>query len=220
MERTPGAKPISLDPSYSARRGVQETNLDYYMTREGRTVRKTINTLKKNMKETNNQTAVDVVEALDEAVKNRLQTVFQKSFSDMTVLDKIGGPIARLGYYQTLGSAPRTLVEMGTNLIMAIKNPKLAAKAFGDYGCLTNPNRIEIGLNFMNKAGSGLAQKLYNIDELGGKMADLNEFIRPDQDNASARNEVADKALQILKYTGVKQTVKGVDKLSARLLSW
>ena len=155
------------------------------------------------MKETDNQTAVDVVEALDEAVKNRLQTVFQKSFSDMTILDKIGGPIARLGYYQTLGSAPRTLVEMGTNLIMAIKN-KLAAKAFGDYAGITptNPNRIEIGLNFMNKAGSGLAQKLYNIDELGGKMADLNEFIRPDQDNASARNEVADKRYK-LKYTGV-----------------
>ncbi len=222
VERTPGAKPISLDPSYSARRGVQETNLDYYMTREVRTVRKTINSLKKKMKETDNQTAVDVVEALDDAVKNRLQTVFQKSFSDMTILDKIGGPVARLGYYQTLASAPRTLVEMGTNLIMAIKNPKLALNAFGNYAgiTLTNPNRIEIGLNFMNKANSSLAQKLYNIDELGGKMADLNEFIRPDQDNASARNEVADKALQILKYTGLKQTAKSIDKLSARLLSY
>jgi len=222
VERTAGAKPMSLDPSYSARRGVQETNLDYYMTREVRTVKKTINSLLEKMKATDNQTAVEVVEALDDVVNQRLQTVFQKSFADMNILDRIGGPIAKIGYYQTLGSAPRMLVEMGTNLIMAVKNPKLAAQAFGNYAgiTLTNPNRIEIGIGFMRRAKSGQTQKLYNVDELGGKMADLNEFIRPDQTNSQARSEVADKALQILKYTGAKQTAKAVDKISARLLSY
>ena len=71
VERTPGAKPISFDPSYSARRGVQETNLDYYMTREVRTVRKTINQITKNAEAANNQAAVDVATALDETVVNR-----------------------------------------------------------------------------------------------------------------------------------------------------
>ena len=31
-QRTAGAKAVSFDPSYSAIRGVQETNMDYYMT--------------------------------------------------------------------------------------------------------------------------------------------------------------------------------------------
>jgi len=222
VERTAGAKPISFDPSYSARRGVQETNLDYYMTREVRTVRKTINQLTKNAEAANNQAAVDVATALDETVVNRLQTVFQKSFFDMNVLDKIGGPIAKLGYYQSLASAPRMLVEMGSNLLMMVKNPKLSAQAFKNYSgiTLTNPNRVEIGTNFLKKAGSAVTQKLYNIDELGGKMADLNEFVRPDQGNSQARSVVADKALQILKYIPLKQTAKAVDKVSARLLSY
>ena len=222
VERTAGAKPISFDPSYSARRGVQETNLDYYMTREVRTVRKTINQITKNAEAANNQAAVDVATALDETVVNRLQTVFQKSFFDMNVLDKIGGPIAKLGYYQSLASAPRMLVEMGSNLLMMVKNPKLAAQAFKNYSgiTLTNPNRVEIGTNFLKKAGSAVTQKLYNIDELGGKMADLNEFVRPDQGNSQARSVVADKALQILKYIPLKQTAKAVDKVSARLLSY
>ncbi len=222
VERTAGAKPISFDPSYSARRGIQETNLDYYMTREVRTVRKTINQLVKNAEAANNQTAVDVADALNDVVLNRLQTVFQKSFSDMTVLDKIGGPIAKIGYYQSLASAPRMLVEMASNLLMMVKNPKLAAQSFSEYSgiTLTDPDRVEIGTNFLNRAKSAVTQKLYNIDELGGKMADLNEFIRPDQSNSQARSEVANKALQILKYLPFKQTAKGVDKMSARLLSY
>ena len=222
VERTAGAKAISFDPSYSARRGVQETNLDYYMTREVRTVRKTVNQLKKNAEAANNQTAVDVADAIEDVVNNRLTTVFQKSFYDMTILDKIGGPIAKIGYYQSLASAPRMLVEMASNLLMMVKNPKLATQAFKEYSgiTLTDPNRVEIGTNFLNRAKSSVTQKLYNIDELGGKMADLNEFIRPDQSNSQARSEVANKALQILKYLPFKQTFKGVDKMSARLLSY
>ena len=49
IERTKGAKPISFDPSLSAQKGLQETNLDYYMTLPVKTVMKTVNKVEKEV---------------------------------------------------------------------------------------------------------------------------------------------------------------------------
>lgn len=221
FNRTPGAKATSFDPSYAATRGVQETLLDFHMTQAVRTVRQTVSKLIKNMEKTNNQAAVDAANAIDIVIDNRLRQVFQKSFSDMTVLDRIGGAVAKLGYYQSLASAPRMMSEMLSNMWMMVKNPKIAAYSFANYTglSLTDPDRVQNGIAILTALESSETQKQYNIDDIGGKMADLNEFIRPDQSSGEAVSVVAEKMAQILKL-GLKQTASAVDKISARLLSY
>mgnify|MGYP000226668847 CR=1 FL=1 len=49
IERTDGAKAISFDPSYSAIRGVQQINMDYYMTQDLQQVGGLVNTIKSEL---------------------------------------------------------------------------------------------------------------------------------------------------------------------------
>ena len=70
-ERTAGAKPISFDPSYSAIRGVQQTNMDYYMTQTLQQVGGLLNKMQSDLENNPNasKASVTAAKALTRAIQ-------------------------------------------------------------------------------------------------------------------------------------------------------
>ena len=83
--RIPGPKPISFDPSLSAQRGLQETNLDYYMTGVIREVMQTVNKVSKNMKADGSDAQVQAADALKKSVEEVVKVTYGETMRSVGI---------------------------------------------------------------------------------------------------------------------------------------
>jgi len=86
VQRTNGAKPISFDPSLSAQRGLQETNLDYIMTNPVREVMMTINKVVAQVTENGGtKDQVQAAQALKKVTEEILKVTFGETMRNIGV---------------------------------------------------------------------------------------------------------------------------------------
>ena len=218
-QRTPKAKPISFDPFLSATRAVQEVLLDYNMTTPIRTLQKTLKSLEEKIKNNPKNTDQDLmaVKALTAAINEANETVFESTFKEQTVAESFLNKVRTLGYQAALASAPRAVAEFASNFSFAMaSNPGGFMNGVENYLGMIQNN--ELGIDFLNKVGSSETLKLYNPDQLTGKMADIDIFSRPNKGKGQAKSQLGNQMDYIAGFGG-KQLASFVDKLANNVLS-
>lgn len=222
VERTPDAKPISFDPSYSALRGVQETLLDYEMTQINREVAKTVNKIKSEIKADPNSTMAqnNAANALVKSLNEVNEVLFKNTFTDVSSGDAVLNRIKTLGYQASLASIPRAVAELAGNMGMMLKNPVASARAFKNFGGLTlDPRNTTLGMDIMDNLDSSETSKLFDTEAMQSKYSNMTDFMQSSQSTGNAVNPVQN-AMGIILNLGVKQTAAGINTMANKLMSY
>jgi hypothetical protein len=222
VERTPGAKPISFDPSYSALRGVQETLLDYNMTQVNREVAKTVNKMKSKIKSDPNSTMAqnDAANALVKSLNEVNEVLFGNTFTDVSAGGVLLNKIKTLGYQASLASIPRAVAELAGNMGMMLKNPVASARAFKDFGGLVlNPKNTTLGIDIMDNLNSSETSKLFDTENMQSKYSNMTDFMQTSQASGSAVGSVQN-AMGIIMNLGINQTAAGINTMANKLMSY
>ena len=222
VERTPGAKPISFDPSYSALRGVQETLLDYNMTQVNREVAKTVNKIKSEIKSDPNSTMAqnDAANALVKSLNEVNEVLFGNTFTDVSAGGVLLNKIKTLGYQASLASIPRAVAELAGNMGMMLKNPVASARAFKDFGGLVlNPKNTTLGIDIMDNLNSSETSKLFDTENMQSKYSNMTDFMQTSQAAGSAVGSVQN-AMGIIMNLGLNQTAAGINTMANKLMSY
>jgi hypothetical protein len=222
VERTPGAKPISFDPSYSALRGVQETLLDYNMTQVNREVAKTVNKIKSEIKSDPNSTMAqnNAANALVKSLNEVNEVLFGNTFTDVSAGGVLLNKIKTLGYQASLASIPRAVAELAGNMGMMLKNPVASARAFKDFGGLVlNPKNTTLGIDIMDNLNSSETSKLFDTENMQSKYSNMTDFMQTSQASGSAVGSVQN-AMGIIMNLGINQTASGINTMANKLMSY
>ena len=136
ITRTGGSKSIDFDPISTALRAVRATGLDYFLTDEIQTGRKTLSRLKSGLeKQTDKENIIQGASDLKEVYEEALSNVLQANFSTEVVGGKYLDSVRRIGYYATLASVPRAVAELTSNLSYALlSEPEAVALGMTTYG--------------------------------------------------------------------------------------
>lgn len=218
-ERSNEINPVSFDPFLSATRGVQQTLLYYNMITPLRTLNKTLETLEQKIKNNPKNTDQDLmaVKALRAAINEANETVFESNFKEQTFFESFFNKVRTLGYQAALASAPRAVAEFTSNFAFAMaSNPSGFVSGVENYLGMIQNN--ELGINFLRNIGSSETLKLYNPDQLTGKMADIDMFTRPRRGKGQAKSQLGNQLDYIAGFGG-KQIASFVDKLANNVLS-
>ena len=175
VERQKGVRPVSFDPSLSAQRGVQETNLDYYMTPTVREVQKTANKVLKNMKSEGTVPSVKAAKALQKSLTEILKVTFTETMRDVTIAEEVANKVKRTAYQAILASLPRMKAELISNTTYIAANPKAAARGFTKYVSLSFLGR-KLGADILNALGSTETTKLFDPKSISSRKPDMSNF--------------------------------------------
>lgn len=222
VERTPGAKPISFDPSYSALRGVQETLLDYEMTQVNREVAKTVNKIKSEIKADPNSTMAqnDAANALVKSLNEVNKVLFGNTFADVGAGGVLLNKIKTLGYQAALSSVPRAVGELVGNMGLMLMNPVASARAFKNFGGLVlNPKNTTLGMDIMDNLNSSETSKLFDTENMQSKYSNMTDFMQTSQASGSAVGSVQN-AMGIIMNLGLNQTAAGINTMANKLMSY
>jgi hypothetical protein len=223
IERTDGAKAISFDPSYSAIRGVQQINMDYYMTQDLQQVGGLVNTIKSELENNPNasRSSIMAANALTRSINEVVENVFMQSYSDATLSDKVMQEVKRIGYQSALASLPRAAAELIGNFGMMLSNPAKATRAMKSFGTFTsNPYNTEIMFDALTNLQSGVTSKLVDSDALTSKYSDMSDFVQPSRSSGQAVSQMSNVMGTIMRFSGIKQTYAAVNEVGNKVLSY
>ena len=216
VERQKGVRPVSFDPSLSAQRGVQETNLDYYMTPTVREVQKTANKVLKNMASEGTVPSVKAAKALQKSLTEILKVTFTETMRDVTIAEEVANKVKRTAYQAILASLPRMKAELISNTTYIAANPKAAARGFTKYVSLSFLGR-KLGADILNALGSTETTKLFDPKTISSRMTDMSNFAQTSPKSQRARSAFMNVIGQLLKL-GPKQTVGAIDTLASGMI--
>ena len=216
VERQKGVRPVSFDPSLSAQRGVQETNLDYYMTPTVREVQKTANKVLKNMASEGTVPSVKAAKALQKSLTEILKVTFTETMRDVTIAEEVANKVKRTAYQAILASLPRMKAELISNTTYIAANPKAAARGFTKYVSLSFLGR-KLGADILNALGSTETTKLFDPKSISSRMTDMSNFAQTSPKSQRARSAFMNVIGQLLKL-GPKQTVGAIDTLASGMI--
>ena len=223
IERTDGAKAISFDPSYSAIRGVQQINMDYYMTQDLQQVGGLVNTIKSDLENNPNasRSSITAANALTRSINEVVENVFMQSYSDTTYLGKLAQEVKRIGYQSALASLPRAAAELVGNFGMMMSNPAKAMRAMKSFGTFTsNPYNTETMFDALTNLQSGVTSKLVDSDALTSKYSDMSDFVQPSRSSGQAVSQMSNVMGAIMRFSGIKQTYAAVNEVGNKVLSY
>lgn len=216
VERQKGVRPVSFDPSLSAQRGVQETNLDYYMTPTVREVQKTANKVLKNMESEGNVPSVKAAKALQKSLTEILKITFTETMRDVTIAEEVANKVKRTAYQAILASVTRMGAELVSNMNYIAANPEAAARGFTKYATLSFLGRKK-GADILNALGSTDTTKLFDPKSISSRMTDMNNFAQTSSKSQRARSAFMNVIGQLLKL-GPKQTAGAIDTLASGMI--
>ncbi|MAO23182.1 MAG: hypothetical protein CMJ25_20710 [Phycisphaerae bacterium] len=223
IERTDGPKAISFDPSYSAIRGVQQINMDYYMTQDLQQVGGLVNKIKTDLENNPNasRSSVMAANALTRSINEVVENVFMQSYSDATISDKALQEVKRIGYQSALASLPRAAAELVGNFGMMLSNPAKATRAMKSFGTFTsNPYNTETMFEALTALNSGVTSKLVDSDALTSKYSDMSDFVQPSRSSGQAVSQISNVMGAIMRFSGIKQTYTAVNEIGNKVLSY
>ncbi len=156
--RSDGAKAVSFDPSYSVKRGLQATNMDYYMTETLKEVAGVVGKVSDGFANNPESTATQtqVSSALKSAVDEVNRNVFLNSFNDVGPMGKFIESAKRLGYQAALASIARGGAEFIGNVQMFLRNPVTGMKAIKNFTGMTilRPSTVYESASNFNTGGA------------------------------------------------------------------
>jgi len=164
-ERTGKVTPLVFDPFSSTVRGAKYLLMDYHLTEPIRTARRTLNYAKANSK----GEAKKIVNAISKSLEQTLSNVLTNSYTENNFMDEVVSYIEKTGYRAMLGSIPRAVSELTSNLAyVALYDPKSYIAGLG-YSDITMSSD---GLNVMRNSGSQQIERLYPSSKLSGRILD------------------------------------------------
>ena len=223
IERKDGAKAISFDPSYSAIRGVQQINMDYYMTQDLQQVGGLVNKIKSDLENNPDasRSSIMAANALTRSINEVVENVFMQSYSDATISEKALQEVKRIGYQSALASLPRAAAELIGNFGMMMSNPAKATRAMKSFGTFTsNPYNTEIMFDALTNLQSGVTSKLVDSDALTSKYSDMSDFVQPSRSSGQAVSQMSNVMGAIMRFSGIKQTYAAVNQVGNKVLSY
>ena len=216
VERQKGVRPVSFDPSLSAQRGVQETNLDYYMTPTVREVQKTANKVLENMESEGTVPSIKAAKALQKSLTEILKITFTETMRDVTLAEEFANKVKRTAYQAILASVTRMGAEIVSNMNYIAANPEAAARGFTKYATLSFLGRKK-GADILNALGSTETTKLFDPKSISSRMTDMSNFAQTSSKSQRARSTFMNFIGQLLKL-GPKQTVGAIDTLASGMI--
>ena len=215
--RVPGPKPVSFDPSLSAQRGLQETNLDYYMTGVIREVMQTINKVSENMKADGTDAQIQAADALKKSVEEVIKITYGETMRAVGITEVVLNKIKKTAYQAILASAPRMGVELASNMSYIMANPKAAALGFTKFVSLSYLGG-KLGADILNNLGSSETTKQYSAKTFTSRFADMSNFAQSSPDSMRAKSAFMN-VVGILLRLGPKQTASAVDSIAGAIIS-
>ena len=219
--RTDGPSAVSFDPSYSVKRGLQATNMDYYMTETLKEVAgivgKVSDGFANNPESTATQTQVS--SALQKAVDEVNRNVFLNSFNDIGPMGKFIESAKRLGYQAALASIARGGAEFIGNVQMFLKNPVTGMKAIKNFTGMTllRPSTV---YDAATNLKSGVTTKLADADVLKGKYSNMSDMGMPTRRTGEAVSTIENILGMVKRFTGLPQYAGVVNKIANKVLSF
>lgn len=221
-ERSPGAKPISFDPSLSTVRAAQQIYMDYYMTQTLQQVGGLANQIVTDLNNDPSSTKMSKIaaESLSKAMKEVVKNVFVSSYSDTGLGGIVNKTLKRAGYQAALTSLPRAFGELLGNLFVFLKNPVKGVRAMKNWGRFTaNPNNNDVMFEFMTKVQSRVTDKVVDADVLQSKYSGQSNFFAPTRRAGQAVSGFENVLGMISKISGVSQLFNATNKLSNKILT-
>ncbi len=215
--RTDGPKPISFDPSLSAQRGLQETNIDYFMTSKIREVMKTINKVSKNMKAEGTDAQIQAADALKKSAEEVIKITYGETMRPVGVGEMFLNRIKRNAYQAILAGVPRMGIELASNFSFVMANPKAALLGFKKFAGLSYLGGKK-GADILNNLGSTETTKQYNAKTFTSRFADMSNFAQSSPDSMRAKSAFMN-VLGILGRLGPKQTISAIDQIAGAIIS-
>lgn len=215
--RTDGPKPISFDPSLSAQRGLQETNIDYFMTSKIREVMKTINKVSKNMKAEGTDAQIQAADALKKSVEEVIKITYGETMRPVGVGEMFLNRVKRNAYQAILAGVPRMGIELASNFSFVMANPKAALLGFTEFAGLSYLGSKK-GADILNNLGSSETTKQYSAKTFTSRFADMSNFAQSSPDSMRAKSGFMN-VLGILGRLGPKQTISAIDQIAGAIIS-
>ena len=215
-KRTKGEKPISFDPSLSAQRGLQETNLDYYMTLPVKTVMRTVTKVENEVKSsTSDEDKIKAAQALKKSAEEVVRVTFGETLRSSSGAESLIGKVKTIAYGSILGSIPRMGAEFLSNMAMVASDPKAAMIGFKNFKLISLTGGKQ-GLDILNNLGSSEGSKLYDSKKISSRFVESTDYTRTK--SQSAKSSIAN-AMGVILNLGPKQLASSVDAIASKLMS-
>jgi hypothetical protein len=172
IERTNKVSPMNFDVFASAQRGAKFVLLDYTMTQPIRTGRKTLNQTRIELEKDGRipKSEREVFNAIESAFNEVVANVLTNNMITDSRVEEIINFISKTGYRAILGSVPRFISELTSNLGTVIFDPK----SFADGVKLFKKINGVDAENIMKNSKSVQTNRLYGGQALSGKFIDTS----------------------------------------------
>lgn len=172
IERTNKVSPMNFDVFASAQRGAKFVLLDYTMTKPIRTGRKTLNQARVELEKDGRipKEQRETLNAIESAFNEVVANVLTNNMITDSRVEEIVNFISKTGYRAILGSVPRFVSELTSNLGTVIFDPK----SFADGVKLFKKINGVDAENIMKNSKSVQTNRLYGGQALSGKFIDTS----------------------------------------------
>lgn len=217
IERTGTVSPINFDVFSSTARGANYVLIDYYLTEPVRTTRKMFSETDKMLKEDGvSKEKKEMLNSIESVFEESIDNLLNKNFTSSSFADEVADFISRQGYRSVLGSLPRSVGELLSNLSFAVFFPKDMTTGIGLRNFVMSADAAKV----MNAVGSVQTNRLYPSDSLSGRLIDTSIMKQAAGAKGSrAKSDVANVIQQVYNVMGVRKAVNGVAILSDSLIS-
>ena len=217
IERTGTVKPLDFDVFSSVQNGARQTLMDYHLTEPIRTARKTLNETEKRLEENPSTTKQqwNIFNAIKNSFEETTSNLLMNSSLSSTIADEVVNEISKQGYRAILGSVPRFISELSSNIGFAVANPK----AFINGLKYTNFTMTGNGVDVMNNVGSKQTNRLFHGDTLSGRVVDTSLLSQATGVKGGlAKNPIAN-ALHIIHNNSTKKVKNVIELIADALIS-
>jgi hypothetical protein len=218
ISRTGKVAPLNFDVFASAQRGAKFLLMDYYLTVPIRTARKTINEATAMMEEDGRipkekrQILNAISSAFEESTENLLNNVFvTNSFADDAV-----NYMSKTGYRAVLGSVPRFIAELTSNIGFALfADPKALSTGYQYRDIIMSSDAVKI----LNNLGSKQTNRIFPHEALAGRLIDSSIMSQASGiKGGRAKGDVAN-VIQKIYNNSIKKYKNSVELVADTLIS-
>jgi hypothetical protein len=211
IERTGAATPLVFDPFSSTTRGARQLLMDYHLTEPIRTARRTVKYAESKVTGKQKRILNAISGALEQALSNTLINTYHET----TFVEDAIRYMEQTGYRAMLGSIPRAVAELTSNLsYVMLYDPASFKSGISKYRSVA---MSEAGLSVMKNVKSQQTERLYPASKLSGRGLDKEVMSQASGIKAGkSRNDVVNAMTVIYNYSG--KQVKNVAEATADAL--
>jgi hypothetical protein len=211
IERTGAATPLVFDPFSSTTRGARQLLMDYHLTEPIRTARRTVKYAESKVTGKQKRILNAISGALEQALSNTLINTYHET----TFVEDAIRYMEQTGYRAMLGSIPRAVAELTSNLsYVMLYDPASFKSGISKYRSVA---MSEAGLSVMKNVKSQQTERLYPASKLSGRGLDKEVMSQASGIKAGkSQNDVMNAMTVIYNYSG--KQVKNVAEATADAL--